>query len=92
MNLGGWDMVSVVPMDRVNAAMAASGHTPTDFSYRERPLRIKGRFGPWRIVPGGSVQLPHVDIPIRGALLMRRAARRWSIWRGWCCGWNWSCG
>lgn len=64
MNLGGWDMVSVVPMDRVNIAMAASGHTPTDFSYRERPLRIKGRFGPRRIVPGGSVQLPHVDIPI----------------------------
>jgi hypothetical protein len=64
MNLDGWDMVSVVPMERVNAAMAASSDTPVDFSYRERPLLIEGRFGPWRIVPGGSVQLLHVDIPI----------------------------
>lgn len=64
MKLGGWDLVSVVPADRVNAAMAASGATPAEFSYTEQPLKIAGRFGPWRIVPGGSVQLLHVDLPI----------------------------
>lgn len=64
MNLAGWDIVSVVPADRVNAAMAASGARPAEFSYTEQPLKIEGRFGPWRIVPGGSVQLLHVDLPI----------------------------
>lgn len=64
MNLDGWDMVAVLPVDRVNAALAAGRGTPVEFSYREKPLVIEGRFGPWQIVSGGSVQLLHVDIPI----------------------------
>ena len=65
MNLNGWDTTSVVAIDLVNHALEQNtGKLVTRFEFRDDPILMRGTFGPWRIVPGGSLQKLHVEIPI----------------------------
>ncbi len=66
MSLDGWDLVSVVDVAAANDRLrSASNELLTKFSCHEDDLRINGEFGSWQIVPSGSRQKLHVDLPIK---------------------------
>ncbi|MEL7344524.1 MAG: TULIP family P47-like protein [Pseudomonadota bacterium] len=65
MNLDGWDTCSIVSTALVNEALARRAQkTIRTFTYTEDDLEISGAFGPWALVPGGTMKLVHVAMPI----------------------------
>ena len=70
MSMGGWDLVSLVDVALINERLReAAGDVVQRFQYKEENLRIRGVFGPWQIVPGGSRQKLHVDLPLKSGEL-----------------------
>ncbi|GAA6189820.1 TULIP family P47-like protein [Litorivita sp. NS0012-18] len=78
MNLSGWDFFSAVSVPMLNAALAENAaRLVSDFKFKQDGIEIEGRFGPWRIVRGGSVQKLYVALPvvsgsIRGVVRRKR--------------------
>jgi hypothetical protein len=66
MKLLGWDTVSAISYDLANQALEA-GHERllTSFNHNREGLKLRGEFGPWRIVPGGSMRNLHLEIFVR---------------------------
>ncbi|HEU4430017.1 MAG TPA: TULIP family P47-like protein [Myxococcota bacterium] len=70
MNLLGWDLVSVCSFERLNRALAAgAGRLLTTFSFAHGRVHASGRFGAWRVVPGGSGAFLDVELPIAQAIV-----------------------
>ncbi len=70
MNLAGWDTMSAAAMPLVNQGLAkAAASRDAALSYTEGDLTVEGRFGPWRILEGGSLQLLQMAIPIESGTL-----------------------
>jgi len=70
MNLGAWDTCSVVSIDLVNQALAKhKDEVIKSFTYDEPKMNVRGTFGAWSIVPGGSERLVNVAMPIEGGRL-----------------------
>jgi hypothetical protein len=67
----GWDTVFAVPVQYVNAAIAASHSSPTSFSQSNSQLQasITGTFGTWQIALGGSGEIMAMSIPISSATM-----------------------
>jgi len=65
-NLYGWDTVSVIAIDLVNAALAKSANQLiTEFDFHGDDLTFQGTFGTWSVAPGGTVQRLNLTLPIR---------------------------
>ncbi|HEX5493226.1 MAG TPA: TULIP family P47-like protein [Mycobacteriales bacterium] len=71
----GWDTVSAASVDAVNHVLQADPRMVlTSFSFSlpaPADYRGDGQFGPWRIVPGGSGQLLHIELPITSGTLTK---------------------
>lgn len=66
MNLGAWDTCSIVSIALVNKALEDhSEEVIKSFTYREDKMIVRGTFGAWSIVPGGSERLVNVAMPIK---------------------------
>lgn len=77
MTLNGWDTASVTDVALVNASLAArQNELITEFDFREKKLHFKGRFGAWEILPGGSLQLLNIRIPIKNGWMNGLPGRR----------------
>ncbi len=64
-DLGEWDLLTLTDVRMVNAAMVArQNELITRFNHHSESFRIKGRFGPWRIVPSQSTQILQVELPV----------------------------
>lgn len=72
-NLGGWDLITMTDAALVNQAMAArQNELIVGFEFRSDEAMLRGTFGPWRIVPGGSMGYLLVEMPVReGELRIR---------------------
>ena len=65
LDLRGWDLVSVFSMESANAALAKSNEGVMGvFTFSETPVVAAGRFGPWRLEPGGSGSQVQLAIPV----------------------------
>ena len=65
-NLYGWDTVSVIAIDLVNAALAKSANQLiTEFDFHGDDLSLTGTFGTWSVAPGGTLQRLQLILPIR---------------------------
>lgn len=65
MSLGEWDIVTMTDVALVNAALIQrQNELITKFKHRESDFRLVGTFGPWQILPGGSMRMLNVEIPI----------------------------
>ena len=70
MNINGWDTICVIAADYINTQLGRNlGQLIQTFDYSATdpfagPYTIKGTFGPWQLVPGGSNTLVHMNIPI----------------------------
>ena len=65
MNLHGWDTANIVSFDLINRALEDQAKSLiTRFKFVDGPIHLEGRFGPWRVVPGGALQKLHLQIPI----------------------------
>ncbi len=66
MNTFGWDTVFVLTMDRANQALASGGsQLLTSISVRTTQpinMELNGQFTSWKIVPGGSGKLLHLQL------------------------------
>lgn len=66
MKLGGWDTFSALSIDLANQALeAGQDQLLTTFDHNRDGVRIKGTFGPWRILPGPGIQSLRMEIFIR---------------------------
>ncbi len=82
MTLNGWDTASITDVALVNESLAArQNELITEFDFREGSLHFHGRFGAWEILPGGSLQLLNIRIPIKTGRLegLPRRPRRVDI-------------
>lgn len=80
MTLDGWDTASITDIKLVNASMSArQNELITEFDFRERTLHLHGRFGAWEILPGGSLQLLNVRIPINSGALKGMPGRHSAV-------------
>ena len=69
MNLQGWDTVSVVSVARLNAALEAGAERLiSTFDYSQSGIAVRGRFGPWRILPGVAGAFLNVELPLQSAV------------------------
>ena len=77
MTLNGWDTASITDVKLVNASLVArQNELITEFDFKERNLHFQGAFGPWEILPGGSLQLLRLRIPIKNGQLKGLPGRR----------------
>jgi hypothetical protein len=68
----GWDVVSAVRIDDINAAIAAAGTSPTEFSADiAEGSATSGKFGAWSIAPGGNGLLINLRVPLRDVTVER---------------------
>jgi hypothetical protein len=66
MNLLGWDTTSALDIDLVNQALEAEQEGLVNrFLHIRDNIVLRGLFGPWQIVRGGSMRLLHMDLHIR---------------------------
>ncbi len=68
----GWDTISIIKQDRINAELAASWDKvdPTFYyEFEEEGRYIKGEFDPWKIIDGGGGKLLRMELPIRSGEL-----------------------
>jgi len=80
MTLHGWDTASITDVKLVNASLVArQNELITEFDFKERNLHFYGTFGPWEILPGGSLQLLRLRIPVKNGKLKGLPARRTSV-------------
>jgi len=71
MNLGPWDTCSIVSIDLVNQALAKhKDEVIKSFEFRAPTMSVKGKFGAWSIIPGGSERLVNVAMPIQSGRLL----------------------
>jgi hypothetical protein len=62
----GWDIVSAVRIDDINAAIAAAGTSPEGFTADPAEgARAEGSFDAWSIAPGGNGLLINLRVPLR---------------------------
>ncbi|KAH0437667.1 hypothetical protein CcaCcLH18_03787 [Colletotrichum camelliae] len=64
MGLNGWDVVSLVPIPFVNAAIQSQGDLPKILKVSLDTLEIQAEFGTWQITVGGSSNIIMFDIPL----------------------------
>ncbi len=65
MDLHGWDIAYALSIDKVNKALANNNGTiPQTFSFDEQGIEMRGTFGAWQIVTGGSGKLLRMNFPI----------------------------
>lgn len=63
MNLKGWDIISLTPIQNVNQTL--SDHwIDLHFRKNEGDIELQGTFGTWTFVPGGSGKILRVSCPI----------------------------
>ena len=63
--LYGWDTISLTDVRLVNEALARQANQLiTEFDYKDEDAELSGRFGAWRIEPGGSFQQMTLSIPV----------------------------
>lgn len=79
MNIGQWDTICTVQTSYVNQQLANNlDQILQEFSYGgddpfAGPYTIRGTFGPWQVVPGGSNSLLHMQVPIKSGTLSPRS-------------------
>lgn len=61
----GWDVVYASSGEYINQRLAAeASKLITSFAYEDAAVKLAGKFGPWKIVPGGSGPLLQFVTPI----------------------------
>lgn len=64
----GWDCVNAIRLPQVNAALLASGSSPTAFEKTVQPgWTLSGTFGAWQVARGGSGAIVFLRTPLRQA-------------------------
>ncbi len=64
----GWDCVNAIRLPQVNAALADSGASPTEFSTTvQEGWTLSGTFGPWSLTRGGSGAIIFLRTPLTSA-------------------------
>ena len=77
MTLDGWDTVTLCDVALVNQAMIRrQNEFITRFDFKQGKLHFDGKFGPWQIKEGGSLQTMIVEIPIETGQLRGLPKRR----------------
>ena len=65
MDTFGWDVVYACSGDYINRQLARNaGKLIQSFTYEDAAIQLSGRFGAWKIVPGGSGPLLQFETPI----------------------------
>ncbi|MFC8521100.1 TULIP family P47-like protein [Streptomyces sp. NPDC057257] len=72
MDVYGWDTVSALSLDAANRAPAqSSDRLITDFEVigdsLSTPYVLRGKLGPWHIVPGGSGSVLRLAVPVESS-------------------------
>lgn len=68
MNLQGWDIISLTPIENVNQTLA--GHwTDLHFNMQEGEIELQGTFGTWSFVQGGSGKILRISCPLKEGML-----------------------
>jgi hypothetical protein len=71
-NLHGWDTVSAVSVAALNDALAAGqSRLITSVEVDEPDVLVRGRLGPWRILPGVAGAFLNVELPIEQVVAAR---------------------
>ncbi|KAK9781507.1 putative TULIP family P47-like protein [Seiridium cardinale] len=64
MSMNGWDVVSVVTIPFVNAAIHTQGGSPTKMEVSNGTINAQAGFGTWQITVGGGSNLLMFNIPL----------------------------
>ncbi|KAH7123147.1 clostridium P-47 protein-domain-containing protein [Dactylonectria macrodidyma] len=64
MNLNGWDVVALVTIPFVNAAIQNQGGSPPSMQVSTDSLAVQAAFGTWQITTGGSDNILMFNIPL----------------------------
>jgi len=76
----GWDTVFATTIEHANKALAAShDKLVSTFSFSAGGYQLDGTFGSWQIVPGGSGQLLHLQLPLQSGKMVDRSGKAFDI-------------
>jgi hypothetical protein len=68
-DLGGWDTAFAIRIEDVNADIARLNAYPRAFEGSLDGFSVRGEFGPWRVVPGGSAEIVQFALPLTRTVL-----------------------
>lgn len=74
----GWDVVSAVRINEVNAAIAAAGTSPKGFAIDRSGTKASATFGPWSVTEEGDGPLITLHLPLSDLELVR-GSKTWRI-------------
>ncbi|KAL7754631.1 hypothetical protein ACKLNR_015301 [Fusarium oxysporum f. sp. zingiberi] len=64
MEMNGWDVVSLVTVPFINAAIHREGGSPTKMQLSTDTMAVQAEFGSWQITVGGAANMLMFDIPL----------------------------
>ncbi|KAF5000368.1 hypothetical protein FGRMN_1836 [Fusarium graminum] len=64
MDMNGWDVVSLVAVPFINAAIERQGGSPTDLNLSNDTMAVQAKFGTWQITIGGAAGILMFDVPL----------------------------
>lgn len=80
----GWDCVNAIRLPQVNAALARSGTSPTDFDITVQPgWQLTGTFGTWQVTRGGSGAIVFLRTPLTSAHMTFTGSPDLDVTDGW---------
>ncbi len=60
----GWDTAYAITLPDLNASIAKSKCSPTNYAYEQDGISISGTFGTWQVCRGGDGKLLHMTMPV----------------------------
>lgn len=81
MDTFGWDVVYACSGHYLNDQLSVTDDGGIrDFNYADTAISVSGRFGPWRLVPGGSGPIVQFEMPIvAGSVTIKTTQQQFSL-------------